>query len=568
MNFKKLLFPSIMGIVGVFSFCSCKDDDESGKKRESNIDKFVSSLQVPYQPDVQVGTVDSSYIERSSGEICTYQEYSSGASFDENFLLDPSTDVIYPGALIDGASITTGDYAPIVIARAPITIYTNFKNKDGELFKVVSNPNGATINQAIKELLYDDNINGSTPAQVNFEVKEIVDKDQLDLELGVSINAKKFEFTNKFNFSQSSSKRNFLIKYVQPMYNISIVSPNKPNDWFAKDVSSSDLSQAISSKAMPCYVGSVSYGRAVYALMQTEEKNSKIAEELKSSLNLFVKGQVDTNLEKYKSSTSYSYSGTIIGGNADAAAKGVKSIDDILDFVSSQGNFGKENPAEMLAYKLNKLSDGSTFAMKKAAKYTIKNCESFSGGIKLEYIEAMTGEHGGGDGLEPYGDIKIHLNGTQYTIFTMLESQNFSIIKGQKLDIQGKGNNASVGGKSCYTNDGPNLNLDNVEDFYVGINLTDKDGKNNKNDPYFTYAGTKYGESVNKLFGYKVSSETVSSYIFREAIDKLKSGASHKETFFVDVYRVYDKEKYDIHDRNDFFDNPETLRLHFSISLE
>ena len=323
MKLKNLLFPSIMGIVGVFSFCSCKDDDESGKKRESNIDKFVSSLQVPYQPDVQVGEKDSAFTERSPYEICTTVEYEAGASFDENFLLDPSVDVIYPGALIDGASITSGDYTPITIARAPITIYTDFKNKEGDLFKTVSNPNGATINQAIKELLYDDNINGATSANVNFEVKEIVDKDQLDLELGVSVNAKKFDFTNKFNFSQSSSKRNFLIKYVQPMYKFSIDPPAKPSEWFAKDVSKEDLSQSLSGNTMPCYVGYVCYGRAVYALMQTEEKSSKIAEELSASLNLFVKGETNLTLEKYKSSTSYSYSGTIIGGNADDAVKGV-----------------------------------------------------------------------------------------------------------------------------------------------------------------------------------------------------------------------------------------------------
>lgn len=117
------------------------------------------------------------FVERTADEICTYVEYEAGKSFDDNFILDPQTDVIYPGALIDGSSILSGDYRPVNIARGSITIYTKFMNKDVGLSKIVTNPNGATINQAIKELLYDDNINGATGAKVNFEVKEIVDKD-------------------------------------------------------------------------------------------------------------------------------------------------------------------------------------------------------------------------------------------------------------------------------------------------------------------------------------------------------------------------------------------------------
>ena len=211
MQLKKFFSPFLMGMVGALSLISCKDD-ESGKKREDSIDNFVSSLQVPPQPEIPLVNIDSSFVERTADEICTYTEYEAGKSFDENFILDPQIDVIYPGALIDGSSILTGDYRPVNIARGPITIYTKFMNKDGGLSKTVANPNGATINQAIKELLYDDNVNGATPAKVHFEVKEIVDRDQLDLELGVSVNAKRIDFSNEFNFNKSIKKRNFLIK--------------------------------------------------------------------------------------------------------------------------------------------------------------------------------------------------------------------------------------------------------------------------------------------------------------------------------------------------------------------
>jgi hypothetical protein len=345
------------------------------------------------------------------------------------------------------------------------------------------------------------------------------------------------------------------------------VPPTRPSDLFAKDITKEDLEKAVKGNSMPCYIGNVTYGRAVYALMQTEEKSSKIANELKASFDAFIDGETDSKIETFKNSSSYTFSGTIIGGNANMAAKGIKSIDDILEYITSDANFSKENPAGMLSYKLNKISDNSTYTIKKAANYTIKNCETFNGSIRLEAIESLSSEHGGKDDLEPYGDIKIHLNGTTYTIFTLLNASNFNILNGKKEYISGSGNNASIGGKACTTGDGPNLNLENVQDFFISINFTDRDSDGNKNDPYFTYPGTRYGEESNKLVGYASSNSSITNYIIQESLDKLKRGASHEERFFIDIYRVYDKKKYDQHGRKDFYDNPETLRLHFVINL-
>ena len=565
MRLKKFLSPCAIGIVAVLFTCSCKDEEETGKNREENLDKFVASLQIPQQPEIPSVNTDSFFTEKSASEICTYREYNMGTAFEESFVLDPTVDVIYPGALINGASINTGDYAPVNIARGPITIYTHFMNKDGELTKTIDNPNGATISQAIKELLYDDNINGATEARVNFEVKEIVDKDQLALQLGVSLNAKKVNFTEKFDFNKESNTRNFLIRYIQPMYDISVVSPTRPSDLFAKNVTKEDLETAIAGRSMPCYVGNVTYGRAVYAIMQTENKSSKIENELEASFNALIKGESSSTLDVYKDNSTYSFSGTIIGGNANKAANGIKSIEDIMDFITSEGNFSKDNPAGMLSYKLNKISDNSTYAIKKAANYTIKNCESFNGNIRLESIECRSGEHGADDGLNPYGDVKIHLDGASYTIFTMLRSAESYFENGKTYSVEGKGNNANIGGYSCSTSDGPNLNMDNIGKIHIGINFTDRDAGSSADDPYFTYPGTKSGEESNKLVGNSKSNMSITNNTIQNAIFMLENGKSHEEKFFIDVYRVYDKGK---SKTKQFYDSPETLRLHFVITVE
>ena len=554
---KKLLRSFILlGSIGVLlMFSSCKDED-GAKNRKQSLEDYVSTLKEPFQPEIPEKNLDTTYYEKSASEICSYTEYERGASFNDNFLLDPSVDVIYPGALINGASISSGDYVPVNIRRGPITIYTSLMNKEGKVYQEVSNPNGATVNQAIKELIYDAEINGATAADLIFDVTEIITEDQLDVELGVSLKASKVNFSNKFEFSSTSKKHNYLIKYVQRMFTVSMINPITSSDLFAQDVTASDLENALHGSQIPCYVGSVSYGRAVYAIMQTEESNSKLADDLKTEINAIVKAGVDASTSKYASSSKYSFSGSILGGNADEAVKGIQGIEDIVNFIKSKGNFSKENPPAMLSYKLNKITDNSTFAVKKAAKYTVKNCETYSGGVRLAAIEARTAEHGGGDAMEPYGDVVVYVDGNNATIFTLLESQHLGISKGDKLRIQDN----SIGGKKCSTGASPNLNLANVEGLMISVNFKDSDPSGDKNDPYFSSPGTKYGEEKNEYFSANNNKQ------MRDAIEKLQNG-EHTAEFYLEVKRVYDKKEYDSSGRKDFYTDPDIVRLHFEISM-
>ena len=47
--------------------------------------------------------------------------------------MDPTSDVIYPGSILDGNSVAEGSYRQIVLERGPLTISTDFPNIVGML---------------------------------------------------------------------------------------------------------------------------------------------------------------------------------------------------------------------------------------------------------------------------------------------------------------------------------------------------------------------------------------------------------------------------------------------------
>ncbi|MDZ7635847.1 MAG: thiol-activated cytolysin family protein [Bacteroidales bacterium] len=105
------------------------------------------------------------------------------AGYDEQIVLNPQTDVIYPGALVKGESILDGTYTLIPADRMPITISTSLTGS-GRVSVTVDNPKLSTIREAINNLMnqeYD-----VPPANMGFTVEQAYSEQQLDLSLRAS----------------------------------------------------------------------------------------------------------------------------------------------------------------------------------------------------------------------------------------------------------------------------------------------------------------------------------------------------------------------------------------------
>ena len=430
---------------------SCKDDKDNKKDEGEAVNQtellnsYLKSLADPLQEAVpEDGNEGSASNPQAIGDMftemdekenlyCECQKYSAGAKFDENMILDPTVGVIYPGSIIDGNSVVDGSYREIVVDRAPITISTDFMNKTGDCQMQVENPKVSNVRSAIKQMLYDNEITGSTAAYVTCDVKRVSSREALNLAVGTTISGGKISLEDKFSWGNNKVKQRFLMNVIQRYYTID-VDPQKPSDFFAPTVTAEELQDAIGSHATPVYVSSVSYGRVAYVAIECEEENDSLFNDLKATASLFsTKETAKTTVGRGKEYKNFSFSATIIGGDGSDAANAIsagKSMDDLVaglnTYINNGGRFGPESPGSMISYKLTKLSDHKVFSVNKATEYVTRKCRSLMGGgvfPKHFLAEQLDGTN------DIFGTIKAHIEYADGSIsegYLFLESEDQS----------------------------------------------------------------------------------------------------------------------------------------------
>ena len=129
----------LMFAIPILSVCvmSCKDDDVEQDSTEptETLDNYIFGLGDPVQPiaggNEQIGDVLTE-IDENTKTYCECTKYKASESFSEVLLMDPTSDVIYPGSILEGNSVAEGSYRQIVLERGPLAISTDFHNIVGK----------------------------------------------------------------------------------------------------------------------------------------------------------------------------------------------------------------------------------------------------------------------------------------------------------------------------------------------------------------------------------------------------------------------------------------------------
>ncbi len=345
------------------------------------INQLVKILGDPNQPK-QEGTLDNPIPVGDPGSSppppgyasCAEQTYRAAPGYSELALFDNTSAVIWPGAIIKGESISPGNYTPVLVKRAPITIWTTFRAFEDVKAKVsatVNNPNGATLAQAVRDLMAQ-NIKGATEAKISFTKQFVYSEEELKLAIGAQYSyASIGSVKGSFHYNDSTIMSRMIIKYNQIYYSIDVVS-QPPGDWFAEQVTRDQLtSQGIA----PLYVSSISYGRMALFCIESTASES----DLEAAVNVAVSygphtGAVDFDLKTKNVFKSSSISGFILGGSGSAGAQTIQGIDAMMNYITTGGNYGPDSPGSPLAYSFSKLKDSSPYTVVLNSEYKVRTC--------------------------------------------------------------------------------------------------------------------------------------------------------------------------------------------------
>jgi len=195
MNQKNQVQKLLKAVLFLLICFSCSNDEVTPELDEPNFtaeealdfNEAVASLNDLNQPvESSIVETDATAANRDaeSTELeCTTKTYKGAPGFNEMFTLDPTTDVIYPGALLNGESVTTGEYTAIDADRAPITLSTSLSNISGIPSVTIDDPNSLSeVRAGINELLSRE-VTGATPAELIIDEAEVYSEEHLSVAL-------------------------------------------------------------------------------------------------------------------------------------------------------------------------------------------------------------------------------------------------------------------------------------------------------------------------------------------------------------------------------------------------
>ena len=262
-------------------------DDFPSFRTESEVSVDGTSVEDRVVSDPQGGTVEQRF-------TCTTRTVSVEDGNGEFPLFSGSSDVIYPGSLLQGATVQDATPAPIVVRRAGGTISYNLNNGNLSSSVDIDEIKRSTVQSAMNQIIARS---GSVvPANFQLDIDEVQSEQQLALELGIDIQGltEKVSASMKFNYDREYNR--FLVKLKQVYYTVSFDLPTSLDQIFHPEVEPQQLANYIQEDNPGAFVSSVSYGRIFYMLLESTSSKAEFDVNLNLALGSFANspsGQLD-----------------------------------------------------------------------------------------------------------------------------------------------------------------------------------------------------------------------------------------------------------------------------------
>ncbi len=335
---------------------------------------YVRNMKPFSQPKPQAYTITNAEETKTGDIVCKLKEATWAPEYNELFMLSPTTEIIYPGSLLDGTSVATGAYRPIVADRDSLTLSVSLATQQGVSQSIeIAKPSLSTVRNGINELL-SRTVAGNTPAYINFEVEKIYAKEEAELHVAANFKGWGAKVSASYDFDRIDIKSRFLVKFTQVYYSVDVDAPKYPCEFFAP-IPTTDRAKELLGSTMPVYVSSVKYGRAIYFMVESSYEEEEVEKALHASLKKFgVKASIDINQRQQQIINSSKIAALIIGGPTETAVNTVTGIDNLAQFLQEGADYSANSPGVALAYTLRFLSDNSVANIVLSSQYTIRQC--------------------------------------------------------------------------------------------------------------------------------------------------------------------------------------------------
>jgi thiol-activated cytolysin len=423
----------------LLSNLGCSSSSEVSVDHKTLINDYIHSIDPLTVNEAKVEAGPTSNGNREGDFSCTTTNVAETRNYDRLVAYAANSDSLWPGAIVGGNSLETGQLTQIPFDRAPIDISVSLSNLQGSKSASVTEPNLSSYRNAVAGILSSE-LNGATPANIYAEIEEVHSLKQLSLAMGVDVTFLAGGLATigaSFNFDSEKIRSRYVVKYTQAYYTVDVDQPKSPSAFLSDDATIFEVENRIAPTDPPMYVSSVTYGRTILFTFESSYSSTELSAALDFAYRggVDVKGNVSVSYKDVLSSSKIN--AYILGGSGGDAAKAIDSFDALMDFIHGGGNYSPDSPGSPIAYKLNYLRNNEPARIALTEDFVVRDCARVAQKIlvTLRNFEVVSTDDGGNN-LEIFGSVNAAAN-NEGSLFDRPSEEQVTIGAGQSWPTSG-----------------------------------------------------------------------------------------------------------------------------------
>jgi cysteine-rich repeat protein len=403
--------------------CSSACEIEEGPSEAEQINAYVEGLGTLNNPEPLAETPEGDPTDTSYGPYqCTTQSLRQVKVID-SFKLQGGAlqERIFPGMLLSGASLASGNFDEVIIAKKPLKLSHDVPQLPIAATEL-TNPSLGNFAQARTDLLVaqlgDQTFEPQATAANSITT---INEDELSLELGFDVSAgiaTEVDVAGKFSFLDTTKQSRFVVKITNELYTMKIDPVSFASDFFADGVTLQQVQSLFQFGAPPVYVDTVTYGREIFVTVESVFSE----QELKLALDVAVandaanfESELDFGLTANKVLDQTTIVGIAVGGiNGDSvdisSLAGTNRAAAIASLIEREAVLSKDSLGQPISFTTRYLP--SIFGNANSvvdASYTRENCERLAVDfdVEVDRINVTAVADGNDTDAEIRGTIKV-----------------------------------------------------------------------------------------------------------------------------------------------------------------
>lgn len=310
-------------------------------------------------------------IERS---VCVTKTVSVLDGNGEFPLFNTNADVIYPGNILQGKTLSDATPKPIVVGRAGGTISYDLNNGNLSSTFTVEEVKKSAIQDGMNNIIAGAGT--VVPANFQVEIVQVESESQMAMEMGIKVETLTTKTEGNLSFSSEKEYNRTLVKVQQAYYTMSFDLPTSLDQIFAADVTPQQLQTYVQADNPATFISSVTYGRIFYMLIESTSSRQEMEAKLKATYDSGVinaEGKLD--VESFQSLKEVNIKAIAYGGDAEGAFQllGETSIAAIAAKIGASTDIKAGLPLSYVVRSVER--PDQIVGTKLATEYDIVNCE-------------------------------------------------------------------------------------------------------------------------------------------------------------------------------------------------